>query len=128
VLATEEVAAAAGKGSLGSTFGGGPLACAMIVATLDAIEEGELLPRVRAVSAYARRRLITGPVESIQGAGLLLGLRTTRPAKAVVAELLARDVLAGSSGDPHVLRILPPLVLTPEHVDVLAAALAELPG
>ena len=127
VLATEAVAAVAGKGSLGSTFGGGPLACALILAVLDAIEEAELLPRVRAVSAYVRERCVVGPVTAIHGAGLLLGLRTTRPARQVVDELLARDVLAGASADPHVLRILPPLVLTPEHVDVLASALAELP-
>jgi acetylornithine/succinyldiaminopimelate/putrescine aminotransferase len=128
VLATEEVAAGLGKGDLGSTFGGGPLACALVLAVLDAIEEAELLPRVRAVSAYARERCRVGPVTSIQGAGLLLGLRTSRPARQVVSELLARDVIAGTGADPHVLRILPPLVVTPEHVDLLAAALADLPA
>ena len=127
VLATGDVAAVAGKGTLGSTFGGGPLACALILAVLDVIDEAELLPRVRAVSTYARERCVVGPVTSIQGAGLLLGLRTTRPAREIVGELLARDVLAGTSADPHVLRILPPLILTPEHVDRLAAALAGLP-
>jgi acetylornithine/succinyldiaminopimelate/putrescine aminotransferase len=128
VLATDEVVAGVGKGDLGSTFGGGPLACAMILAVLDAIAEAELLPRVRAVSAYLRERCVVGPVTAVQGAGLLLGLRTTRPAREVVAELLRRDVLAGGSADPHVLRLLPPLVLAPEHVDRVAEALAELPA
>jgi acetylornithine aminotransferase/acetylornithine/N-succinyldiaminopimelate aminotransferase len=71
---------------------------------------------------------VVGPVTAVQGAGLLLGLRTTRPAREVVAELLRRDVLAGGSADPHVLRLLPPLVLAPEHVDRVAEALAELPA
>jgi acetylornithine/succinyldiaminopimelate/putrescine aminotransferase len=127
VLASDEVAAGIGKGDLGSTFGGGPLACAMTIAVLDAIEESDLLPRVRAVSAYLGERCLVGPVESVQGAGLLLGLRTRRPAREVVGELLRRDVLAGGSSDPHVLRVLPPLTLAPEHVDVFVAALADVP-
>ena len=128
VLASDEVVAGVGKGALGSTFGGGPLACALVLAVLDAIAAEGLLARVPALEAHVRATCVAGPVESIQGAGLLLGLRTRRPAKQVVGELLAHDVLAGGSADPHVLRILPPLVLTERHVDRLAAVLAELPA
>lgn len=128
VLASDAVVAGVGKGALGSTFGGGPLACALVLAVLDAIEGEGLLTRVPALEACVRATCVAGPVEAVQGAGLLLGLRTRRPAKQVVAELLARDVLAGGSADPHVLRILPPLVLAEEHVDRLANALAELPA
>jgi acetylornithine/N-succinyldiaminopimelate aminotransferase len=128
VLASDDVVAGVGKGALGSTFGGGPLACALIVAVLDAIAEEGLLDRVRFLSERVRQRCVVGPVVATQGAGLLLGLRTRRPAKEVVGELLARNILAGGSGDKHVVRILPPLVLAEEHVDLLAAALAEIPA
>jgi acetylornithine/N-succinyldiaminopimelate aminotransferase len=126
MLATDEVCAGVGIGDLGSTFGGGPLAAAMIVAVLDTIEAEGLLAHVRAISAYLRETCIVGPVVAAQGEGLLVGLRTAPPAKQVMAALLERDVLTGTSADPHVLRLLPPLVLQREHVDLLRAALAEV--
>jgi acetylornithine/succinyldiaminopimelate/putrescine aminotransferase len=113
--------------SLGTTFGGGPMACAIVEAVLDTIESEKLLDNVRARSAEIREKCIVGPVTGTQGAGLLLGLRTTRPAKDIQAELLKLDILTGTSGDPHVVRILAPFVLASEHVDQLAAALAKLP-
>jgi acetylornithine/N-succinyldiaminopimelate aminotransferase len=131
VLASDEAAAGLGHGDLGTTFGGSPLACALIEAVIGTIEgEGgpPLLPRVREVSALLRATCKVGPVEAIQGEGLLLGLRTTRPAREVLAELLARGILAGSSADPRVVRLLPPLILAPEHVEALASALAEIPA
>ena len=128
VLATEEASAGVGIGELGSTFGGGPLACAMIVATLDAIEREGLLARVRDVAAHIRRTCIAGPIVGVQGEGLLVGLRTKPPAKQVVAALLARGFVTGASADPHVLRLLPPLVLHREHVDLLADVLRHLPA
>ena len=50
----------------------------------------------------------------------------TRPAREVHGELLKRDILAGTSADPEVLRLLPPLVLEELHVDRLVAALSEI--
>ena len=67
-----------------------------------------------------------GPVVATQGAGLLLGLRTSRPAKDVQAELLELDVLTGTSADPHVVRILAPFVLGSEHVVQLRDALKKI--
>jgi acetylornithine/succinyldiaminopimelate/putrescine aminotransferase len=63
-----------------------------------------------------------------QGAGFLTGLRTRRPAKDVQRELLERNILTGTSGDPHVVRILAPYVLDESHVDQLRDALASLPA
>ncbi len=113
--------------ALGTTFGGGPLACAAIEAVIDAIESEHLLERVRRVSTYLRESCIVGPVAGHQGAGFLTGLKTTRPAKDIQAELLARGILTGTSSDPRVLRILAPYILEETHVDVLRAALKELP-
>ena len=113
--------------SLGTTFGGGPMACAAAEAVLTAIESEGLLERAQQIGSLIRERCIVGPVRAHQGAGLLIGLRTTRPAREVQAELLEGGILAGTSADPHVLRLLPPYILEEEHVDMLAGALADLP-
>jgi acetylornithine/succinyldiaminopimelate/putrescine aminotransferase len=102
------------------------MACAMVEAVLDIIEEEDLLKNVRERSAEIRQKCIVGPVTAIQGAGFLLGLRTARPAKEIHAELLKRNILTGTSGDPHVVRILAPYVLQSEHVDALRAALVDI--
>jgi acetylornithine/succinyldiaminopimelate/putrescine aminotransferase len=127
VLASDAVAAGLKKGDLGSTFGGGPLACALIEAVIETIESDGLLARVRTLSRMIRDTCQVGPVEAIQGEGFLLGLRTSRPAREIVDELLAKGILAGTSGDPRIVRLLPPLVLEEAHVAALARALAEIP-
>ncbi len=111
---------------LGTTFGGGPMACAAIEAVVDAIETEDLLANVRQVSRYLRETCTVGPVVGHQGAGFLHGLRLDRAAKDVQAALLTRDILAGTSADPQVLRLLPPYTLKTEHVDLLRAALEDL--
>jgi acetylornithine/succinyldiaminopimelate/putrescine aminotransferase len=126
VLLVQEIAKDLKAGDLGTTFGGGPLACAVIKAVIETIEQERLLERVRAVSALISARCATGPVISIQGAGLLLGLRLAQKAATVRDRLLERNILVGTSADPHILRLLPPLILQPEHVDVLAQTLEDL--
>lgn len=126
LLASAKVTAALQLELLGTTFGGGPMACAAIEAVLDAIENENLLEHVRRVSSYIRATCIVGPVTGHQGAGFLTGLRTTRPAKAIQAELLESGILAGTASDPHVLRLLPAFILEEEHVEMLRDALAGL--
>jgi acetylornithine/succinyldiaminopimelate/putrescine aminotransferase len=112
--------------SLGTTFGGGPMACAAVNAVLAAIREQRLLERVRRIGAYIRRSCVLGPVIAVQGAGLLVGLRTTRPAREIQAELIECGILTGTSSDAHVLRLLPPYILEEQHVDLLRDALRDL--
>ena len=126
VLCTEKIAAHFGSGSLGSTFGGGPVAAAAINATIGAIDSEQLLLNVRERETQIRRQCITGPVKRIQGMGLLLGLVCDRPAIDVRNALLEHDILTGTSSDPDVLRILAPLVLEAENVDHLARGLATM--
>jgi acetylornithine/succinyldiaminopimelate/putrescine aminotransferase len=111
---------------LGTTFGGGPMACAVIEAVIDAIESENLLANVRDISSLIRETCDVGPVHGSQGAGFLLGLKTHRPAKDVQHELLERDILTGTSADPNVLRLLPPFTLAGEHVALLRDALRSL--
>jgi acetylornithine/N-succinyldiaminopimelate aminotransferase len=128
LLMSPTVAAALKLDALGTTFGGGPMACAAIEAVIEAIESEHLLEHVREVSALLRERCIVGPVVAHQGEGLLLGLRTARPARQIQAALLERDILAGTSADPNIVRLLPPYVLQAEHVELLRAALLHIGG
>ena len=126
LLMTDAVASGLAAGAMGSTFGGGPLACAVIKTVIEVIEEQDLLSSVRAVAARIRETCIRGPVTGIRGAGFLVGLRTAPRASSVQDALLRKGILTGTSADPHVLRLLPPLVLQEQHVEHLAQALEEL--
>lgn len=126
LLMADHVAAHLRTDDLGTTFGGGPMACALIEAVVDIIESEQLLANVRERSRQIRDTCVVGPVQSVQGAGLLAGLRTRRPARDVQRELLDRDILTGTSGDPNVVRILAPYVLEESHVAQLRDALASL--
>ena len=126
MMLSPQVAAHLKVEDMGTTFGGGPLACAIVETVIDVIESEGLLENVRRMSALIAATCRVGPVTDLQGAGLLLGLRTSRPAKEVQKELLARDVFAGTAADPHILRLLPAFTLREEHVAVLAAALAGI--
>jgi acetylornithine/succinyldiaminopimelate/putrescine aminotransferase len=113
---------------MGTTFGGGPMACAVAEAVIDAIESESLLANVRQVSTYIRSNCVIGPVTGTQGAGFLLGLKTSRPAREVQAALLDKNILTGTSGDPSILRLLPAYILNEGHVDRLCDALAKIPA
>ena len=126
MLLSPAIAARLSIEDMGTTFGGGPLACAIVETVIDIIESEGLLENVRRMSALIAASCRVGPVTGLQGAGLLLGLRTSRPARDVQKELLARDVFAGTAADPYILRLLPPFTLREEHVAVLAAALAGI--
>jgi acetylornithine/N-succinyldiaminopimelate aminotransferase len=126
LLLSRRVAERLKNDDMGTTFGGGPMACAAVEAVIEVIESESLLANVRQVSDYIRAHCLVGPVTAIQGAGLLLGLKTTRPAKEVQTALMEKGILAGTSGDPHVLRLLPAYIVNEGHVDQLRAALSTI--
>jgi len=126
MLTTEAVAQSVGHGDLGTTFGGGPLACALISTVIREMREHDLPGSVRQLSERLRRKCPVGPVTGVQGHGFLLGLRCTLPAREVRDQLLQRNILVGTSADPAVIRLLPPLTLEPEHIDALVDALEHM--
>lgn len=126
VIAGDRLSSTIRKGQLGSTFGGGPVAAAAVIAVIDTIVEENLLANARQREADVLEHCAVGPVRSIQGMGLLRGLVCDRPASEVHAALLECDILTGTSADPNVLRLLPPLILTEAHVLQLADALAGI--
>lgn len=128
LLMREDVAGQLGGGDLGTTFGGGPLACAAIEAVLDAMSEEGLPAQAAERERQIRSTCIAGPVEAIQGRGLLLGLKCAGGARPVRDGLLAAGILAGTSALPQWLRLMPPLNLRENEAAQLAAALPQLQG
>jgi acetylornithine/N-succinyldiaminopimelate aminotransferase len=126
LLLSRRVAGQLKYDDMGTTFGGGPMACAAAEAVIETIESESLLANIRQVSTYIRSNCVIGPVTGVQGAGFLLGLKTSRPAKEVQAALLEKDILTGTSSDPNVLRLLPAYILNEGHVDQLHDALSKI--
>jgi acetylornithine/succinyldiaminopimelate/putrescine aminotransferase len=126
-LVTDEIASHIKENDLGTTFGGGMIAMAAVTSTLEAIEEEEMLANVRAVESYLRKRLKeVEQVISVRGRGLLLGLEFPDNAKPIHEALLANKIITGASSDAKVLRLLPPLCLGREQVDLFVDALAQI--
>jgi acetylornithine aminotransferase/acetylornithine/N-succinyldiaminopimelate aminotransferase len=129
MLCTEEAARAIHAGMHGTTFGGGPLACAVALAVLDTIEREHLLDHVTEVGTYFRHRLESlaakhRSVVNVRGLGLMLAaeLESADLAKLVLAEMTKRRILINRTSET-VLRFLPPYILRREHVDEAIAAL-----
>ena len=125
-LVTDAIASRIKENDLGTTFGGGMLAMAAVTATLEAIENDGMLENVRRVEAYLRKRLreVRGVV-AVHGLGFLLGVEFEENAAAVHKRLLERKIITGTSSNPKVLRLLPPLCLTEAHVDMFVLATDE---
>jgi acetylornithine/succinyldiaminopimelate/putrescine aminotransferase len=101
----------------GSTFGGGPLACAAADATLTPILDDGLVAHAAAMEQVIRATYADLPhLVEIRGLGLLLGLRLDVPVKPIQAAALAQGLILGTSGDPNVLRLMPPLVVQAEEI------------
>jgi acetylornithine/succinyldiaminopimelate/putrescine aminotransferase len=127
VLVSEEIAARVAPEEYGTTFGGGPLACAAAEATVAVIEKEGLLANV----VRGGRELITGlsrlrGVREVRGEGFLLGIVLDRPGRPVREALLAKGILVGGSDQPDVLRLLPPLVLQSGEIQRFLAAMGEI--
>ena len=126
-LVTEKISSQIKENDLGTTFGGGMMAMAAVTATLEAIENDEMLANVRAVEAHLRECLKeVEQVVAVHGKGFLLGLEFADKAKPVHEALLDQKIITGTSSDPRVLRLLPPLCLQKEEVDLLVDTLQKV--
>src|SRR3977135_4068146 len=126
-LVSEKIASHIKENDLGTTFGGGMIAMAAVTATLEAIENDLMLENVRTVEAYLRERLKeVEQVVNVHGRGFLLGLEFADKAKPVHEALLEHKIITGTSSDPKVLRLLPPLCLKREEVDLFVEALVQV--
>jgi len=128
IMICDKVAKQIKYDDMGTTFGGGPMACAVAEAVIDTIESESLMANVQEVSNYIRSSCVVGPITGTQGAGFLMGLKTSRPAKEIQAALIEKNILTGTSGDPNILRLLPAYIINESHVDQLSDALAKIPA
>lgn len=131
MLCTEEVALAFSAGMHGTTFGGGPLACAVASAVIGTIRRDHLLENIRDVGGYFKLRLQNLAKENAQiievrGQGLMLGmeLRSAEVAKDVALAMMQRRIILNRTSET-VLRFLPPYILERKHVDIAVSALEE---
>ena len=129
-LATAPVAKAFGPGSHASTFGGNPLACAAALAVFRVLLEGRVLDQARRMGEYLSKGLLECKdrhhlVRDVRGLGLLQGMEIEIDAKTVVADCLKRGLLVNATGD-HVLRFVPPLIISQREIDRLLEALSHI--
>jgi len=125
--AIEEVASAFEPGNHASTFGGNPLACAASLATIKAIEEGDLLRKCREDGAYFLRRLReikSERIEEVRGLGMLIGVEMRDACADIVAKMREKGVLVNCIQE-KVIRLAPPLVITREQIDEVVEKLAS---
>jgi acetylornithine/succinyldiaminopimelate/putrescine aminotransferase len=121
-----KLAAGVKTGDLGSTFGGGPVVCAAALATLEVIDRENLIANAITVGERLKRGALALGVSKVSGRGLLLGLHLGCAAAEVQKALFARHILTGTSADPQVLRLMPPLTFSTAEADRLLEALAEV--
>jgi acetylornithine/N-succinyldiaminopimelate aminotransferase len=129
-LATAPVANAFTPGSHASTFGGNPLACAAALAVLRVLLEGPVLDQARRMGEYLGKGLSECKdrhhiVRDVRGLGLLQGMEVEMDAKTVVGNCLKRGFLVNAAGE-HVLRIIPPLIISQPDIDRLLEVLSQI--
>jgi acetylornithine/N-succinyldiaminopimelate aminotransferase len=123
-LVTDKIAERIKENDLGTTFGGGMMAMAAVTATLEAIENDRMLENVKRVESYLRERLAeVEKVVAVHGRGFLLGVEFAEKAAPVHQALLERKIITGTSSNPNVLRLLPPLCLQEAEIDLFVSAL-----
>jgi acetylornithine/N-succinyldiaminopimelate aminotransferase len=132
ILCTEKAARAIHPGMHGTTFGGGPLACAVALAVIDTIESGQLLQHVTDVGTYFHGRLNElsdkhSAIVDVRGMGLMLAveLDSAEMAKDVVNAMMERKILINRTSET-VLRFLPPFILGKRDVDHAIDALDSI--
>jgi acetylornithine/succinyldiaminopimelate/putrescine aminotransferase len=123
VVATEEITSSISVGDLGSTFGGGPVPCAAALANIAVIERESLIENAVEVGHYLTDGALKIGVSRVSGRGLLLGLHLGRAAGGVQRALFEHRILTGTSTDPEVLRLLPPLSFSRDEANTLLTGL-----
>ncbi|MFT3745324.1 MAG: aminotransferase class III-fold pyridoxal phosphate-dependent enzyme [Pyrinomonadaceae bacterium] len=111
---------------LGTTFGGGMLAMAAVVATLEAIEADDMIKNAKNVEHHLRDSLSGVPgVVAIHGKGCLLGIEFDEPCGPVHKKLLAENIITGTSSNANVLRLLPPICVSVDEINTLVEVLSN---
>jgi acetylornithine aminotransferase/acetylornithine/N-succinyldiaminopimelate aminotransferase len=129
MLCTDEAARAFTTGAHGTTFGGGPLACAVAITVIDTMRQENILEHARQMGAYFQQQLHAlaakhACITEVRGLGLMIGveLASAELAKSVAAQMLEQRILLNRTSET-VLRFLPPYIIQRKHIDQAVAAL-----
>jgi acetylornithine/N-succinyldiaminopimelate aminotransferase len=132
MICNNEAARAITPGMHGTTFGGGPLACAVAIAVIDTIKKENLLDHIREVGDFFHAelsRLATRHdcIVDVRGIGLMLGLELNSAdlAQQIAAQLMERHIIVNRTSET-VIRFLPPFILERKHVETAIKALDEV--
>jgi acetylornithine/N-succinyldiaminopimelate aminotransferase len=132
MLCTNAAAEAIIPGMHGTTFGGGPLACAVAIAVIDTIKRDDLLKHIHDVGDFFHEELSKLAarhecIVDVRGIGLMLGaeLNSADLAKRVAAQLMDRHIIVNRTSET-VLRFLPPFILERKHVETAIKAVDEI--
>ena len=132
-VARGEVAKAMKPGDHGTTFGGNPLACAAANVVLDTVPKAEFLGQIEKVGGYFKQQLFKlqekfpSLIKEVRGEGLILGAELSKDniGRDIVNDCLAEGVIINCTVG-KVLRFIPPLIITEEHVDEVIRALEKV--
>ena len=132
-VARGEVAKAMKPGDHGTTFGGNPLACAAANVVLDTVPKAEFLGQIEKVGGYFKQQLFKlqekfpSLIKEVRGEGLILGAELSKDniGRDIVNDCLAEGVIINCTVG-KVLRFIPPLIITEEHVDEVIGALEKV--
>lgn len=129
VLAKKEVAETMPPGMHGSTFGGNPMASAAALATLAVIEEENLVKKAEEKGAYLQGKLQQLAkrmelIKDVRGLGLMIGVELSIDCAEIVKEMMNRGVLTNCTKG-NIIRIIPPLIITTEEIDLFVDKLEE---
>ena len=132
MLCTNNAAQAITPGMHGTTFGGGPLACAVAIAVIDTIKQDNLLEHIQDTGEFFHEELSKlaarhDCIVDVRGIGLMLGLElnSAELAKQVTAQLMDRRIIVNRTSET-VLRFLPPYILERKHIETVIKALDEI--
>ncbi len=132
MLCTNNAAQAITPGMHGTTFGGGPLACAVAIAVIDTIKRDNLLEHIQDTGEFFHGELSKlaarhDCIVDVRGIGLMLGLElnSAELAKQVAAQLMDRRIIVNRTSET-VLRFLPPYILERKHIETAVKALDEI--
>ena len=130
VLASREVGNAFKPGEHGTTFGGGPLACAAAKASIQVILDEDLLRKSRENGEYFKSKLNIlkedhGIVEDVRGIGLMLGMEVDVNCPEIVNDMREKHILINCTAD-KVLRFLPALVIDKDQIDIVTCNLDDI--
>jgi len=130
VIGSEKVADVLTYGSHGTTFGGNPVACAAGLAMIEAIMDDRLMENALNTGDHMRRQFELlaekhPQIREIRQYGLMIGVTVEREAKYYVESALKRHILINATSQ-NVIRLLPPLILTPEEAQQCINALDEI--